>query len=61
MYAMKKVNSVMRGYGGESVKLVENVNLTAEGIQVGDWYVIYGIRPALHVTVANVFSWRTTR
>ena len=26
--------------------------------RIGDWYVIYGIRPSLHVTVANDFSWR---
>jgi hypothetical protein len=61
IYTMKKVNAVMGGYGGESVELVENVNLTAEGIRIGDWYVIYGIRPGLHVTVANDLSWRKAR
>lgn len=61
MYTMKKVNAVMGGYGGESVEVVENVSLAAEGIRIGDWYVIYGIRPGLHVTVANDFSWRTSR
>ena len=57
-YTIKNVNRVGGGYGGDTVELVENVNLAAEGIQVGDWYVIYGIEPGLRVTAANEFCWR---
>ncbi|MBM3497120.1 MAG: hypothetical protein FJX74_00470 [Armatimonadetes bacterium] len=58
-YTIRQVNEVGGGYGGDTVELVEEVDLAAEGIQVGDWYVIYGIRPGLQVTVANDFSWRS--
>ncbi|NCO34568.1 MAG: hypothetical protein AUJ92_20960 [Armatimonadetes bacterium CG2_30_59_28] len=57
-YTIKNVNAVGGGYGGDTVELVENVNLTAEGIQVGDWYVIYATQPGQKVTVANDFCWR---
>jgi hypothetical protein len=60
-YTMKKVNGVKGGYGGESVELADNAKPAADGIQVGDWYVIYGIRPGLRVTVANDLSWRKAR
>ncbi|MBM3475890.1 MAG: hypothetical protein FJX75_21695, partial [Armatimonadetes bacterium] len=57
-YTIRQVNEVGGGYGGDTVELVEDVDLAAEGIKVGDWYVIYGVRPGLRVTVANDFSWR---
>ena len=57
-YTMKAVNEVGGGHGGDLVELVEDVNLAAEGITPGDWYVIYGVRPGLQVNVANDFSWR---
>ncbi|NQT94789.1 MAG: NPCBM/NEW2 domain-containing protein, partial [Lentisphaerae bacterium] len=57
-YTMKAVNEVRGGYGGDRVELVEDVNLAAEGIKPGDWYVIYGVRPGLQVRVANDFAWR---
>jgi hypothetical protein len=57
-YTMKKVNEVGGGYGGDLVELVEKVNLAAEGIQPGDWYVIYAVQPGLRVRVANDFTWR---
>ena len=57
-YTMKAVNAVGGGYGGDYVELAEDVDLTAEGIEPGDWYVIYGVRPGLRVTVANDFTWR---
>jgi hypothetical protein len=58
-YTIRQVNEVGGGYGGDTVELVEDVDLTGDGIQVGDWYVIYGVRPGLQVTVANDFSWRS--
>jgi len=57
-YTIKDVNAVGGGHGGDTVELVEQVDLVAEGIQVGDWYVVYGIEPGLRVTVANEFCWR---
>ncbi|MCK5805775.1 MAG: hypothetical protein KAI66_23290, partial [Lentisphaeria bacterium] len=57
-YTMKSVNPVGGGYGGDRVELVEKVDLAADGIKLGDWYVIYGVRPGLRVTVANDFAWR---
>jgi len=57
-YTMKAVNAVGGGVGGDRVELVEDANLAAEGIKPGDWYVIYGVRPGLRVTVANDFAWR---
>ena len=57
-YTMKAVNEVRGGYGGDRVELVEDVDLAAEGIKPGDWYVIYAVRPGLKVSVANDFAWR---
>jgi hypothetical protein len=57
-YTMKKVNEVGGGYGGDLVELVESVDLAAEGIKPGDWYVIYAVQPGLRVSVANDFAWR---
>ena len=57
-YTIKQVNEVGGGYGGDTVELVDNVNLAAEGIQVGDWYVIHALQPGQRVTVANDFCWR---
>ncbi len=58
IYTIKRVNEVGGGYGGDTVELAENVNLAADGIQVGDWYVIYAVQPGLKVAVANDFCWR---
>ncbi|MBT3380923.1 MAG: hypothetical protein HN742_16035 [Lentisphaerae bacterium] len=57
-YTMKAVNAVGGGHGGDRVELVEDVDLQAEGIKPGDWYVIYGVRPGLKVRVANDLAWR---
>lgn len=57
-YTIKRVNEVGGGVGGDTVELMGDVNLAADGIQPGDWYVIYGIRPGLRVTVANDLCWR---
>lgn len=58
LYTIKQVNRVGGGYGGDTVELLEPVNLAAEGIKVGDWYVIYGVQPGLKVHVANDFCFR---
>jgi hypothetical protein len=58
LYTIKNVNRVGGGYGGDTVELVEQVDLAAEGLKVGDWYVIYGVQPGLRVNVANDFSFR---
>jgi hypothetical protein len=58
LYTIKNVNEVGGGYGGDTVELVEKVNLAHEGIKLGDWYVIYGVRPGLKVTVPNDFCFR---
>ena len=58
LYTIKQVNEVGGGYGGDTIELAGNVNLAADGIKVGDWYVIYGIEPGLQVCVANDFSFR---
>ena len=58
LYTIKRVNEVGGGYGGDTVELVEPVNLAQEGIKPGDWYVIYGVRPGLKVTVPNDLCYR---
>lgn len=58
LYTIKTTNEVGGGYGGDRAELVENVNLAAEGIKPGDWYVIYAVQPGLKVRVANDFAWR---
>lgn len=57
-YTIRRVNEVGGGYGGDTLELVEEVDLRSEGIQLGDWYVIYGVWPGLRVTVANDLTWR---
>ena len=54
----KQFNAVRGGAGSESVELIENVSLAAEGIRFVDGHVIYGIRPGLHVTVSNDSNWQ---
>ena len=57
-YTIRNVNRVGGGYGGDTLEVVEDVDLAAEGIRLGDWYVIYGIEPGRRVTVANELCWR---
>jgi hypothetical protein len=57
-YTIKAVNEVGGGYGGDTLELADGVDLAADGVRVGDWYVIHAIRPGLQVTVPNDFSWR---
>ncbi len=57
-YTIKQVNEVGGGHGGDTVELVEKVSLAAEGIRVGDWYVIHAVSPGQRVSVANDFCWR---
>jgi hypothetical protein len=61
LYRILKCNAVRCGAGSESGELIENVSLAAEGMGVGDWHVIYGIRAGLHVTVPNDSSWQKAR
>lgn len=58
LYTIKTTNEVGGGYGGDRAEVVEKVNLAAEGIKPGDWYIIYGVQPGLQVRVANDFTWR---
>ena len=55
---IRSVNRVGGGYGGDTLEVLEDVNLAEEGIRVGDWYVIYLVRPGMEVTVPNDLSWR---
>lgn len=57
-YIIERVNRVGGGYGGDTVTLIGNANPTADGIEIGDWYVINGVRPGLRVTVPNDLCWR---
>jgi len=57
-FTIKNVNRVGGGYGGDTLEVVEDVSFAAEGIRLGDWYVIYGIQPGCTVTVPNDFCWR---
>ncbi len=58
LFTIREVNEVGGGFGGDTVELVEDVDLADEGVREGDWYVIYGIQPGLRVTVANDFCLR---
>ena len=58
LYTIKNINRVGGGYGGDTLEVVGEANLSDDGIQVGDWYVIYAIEPGLKVTVANDFCFR---
>jgi len=57
-YRIQSTNAVGGGYGGDTLTLVGGANLAADGIRVGDWYVIYGVEPGCRVTVHNDLSWR---
>ncbi len=57
-YTIAKVNAVGGGYGGDTLELDGAVNLAADGIKVGDWYVIHGVEPGRRVMVANELCWR---
>lgn len=57
-YTIERVNRVGGGYGGDTVTLIGNANPSADGIEVGDWYVINGVRPGLRVSVPNDICWR---
>jgi len=57
-FEIANVNEVGGGYGGDAVTLRGEVDVAAEGIEVGDWYVIHAIRPGLQVTVPNDLCWR---
>lgn len=58
VYHRRQFNDVRGGAGSESVELIENVSLAAEGIRFVDGHVINGIRPGLHVTVPNDSNWQ---
>ncbi len=57
-YTIASVNELGGGFGGDTVELVGDVDLAADGIQLGDWYLIHAVEPGLTVTVANDFSFR---
>jgi len=57
-YQIASTNAVGGGYGGDTLTVSGGANLAADGIRVGDWYVIYGVEPGRRVTVHNDLSWR---
>ncbi len=57
-FEIDHVNERGGGFGGDTVTLRGDVNVAAEGIEVGDWYIIHAIRPGLRVTVPNDLCWR---
>ncbi len=58
-FEIDHVNERGGGWGGDTVTFRDDVNLAAEGIEVGDWYIIHAIRPGLRVTVPNDLCWRS--
>ncbi|MBI2300353.1 MAG: hypothetical protein HYU66_15640 [Armatimonadetes bacterium] len=59
LYTIKRTNEVGGGLGGDTVELDGAADPAADGVTVGDWYVIHAVRPGLRVAVANDFAWRT--
>ena len=57
-YVIKETEEVGGGFGGCVLELEDSVNLAADGIRPGDWYVIYAIEPGLSVSVPADFTWR---
>jgi hypothetical protein len=55
-FTIKQTNAVGGGYGGDLVEMAGEVNLAAEGIREGDWFVVYALQPGQRVTVAGDFS-----
>lgn len=57
-FTIRSVNEVGGGYGGDTVELVEDVNLSEAGIRPGDWFVVCAVRPGLRVCAAGDAAWR---
>ena len=57
-YTFKQTDSSNGTDGAMDLELVEDVDLAAEGVELGDWFAVYAIEPGLRVTVPAEFAWR---
>jgi hypothetical protein len=46
------------GTDGITMDVVEGVDLKADGIQPGDWFIIHAIEHGLKITVPCDYAWR---
>ena len=56
-YTFKQTDSANGTEGGMDLEIVEEVSLAAEGIELGDWFVVYAVEPGLKVTVPAELAW----
>jgi len=52
-YTFKRTDPASGITGGTLIELVEDVDLVAAGVKLGDWFVIYVIEPGMRVNVAG--------
>jgi hypothetical protein len=45
------------GFHGSTEGELDAVDLAAEGIRPGDWFLIHMLKPGLQVTVVNCMVW----
>lgn len=57
-YTIKKMGTLTWSEDRLTMELTDNVNLKANGVKPGNWFVIYAIEPGLKVTVPGQFTWR---
>ncbi len=57
-YTFKQTDSANGTEGAMDLELVEDVDLAAEGVKLGDWFVVYAIEPGLEVTVPGELALR---
>ncbi len=57
-YTFKTTDSCNGTEGAMDLELVEDVDLAAEGVKLGDWFTVYAIEPGLEVTVVAELAWR---
>jgi len=57
-YTFKRTDSTSGTSGAALLEVAEDVDLAAEGVKVGDWFVVYAVEPGERVTVHSSVSWR---
>ncbi|MBU0610609.1 MAG: heparinase II/III-family protein [Armatimonadetes bacterium] len=58
-YTCRRIDPMVGGASGAALlEVAEDVELAAEGIKPGDWFVAYFIEPGQTVSVASSASWR---
>ena len=56
-YTFRRTDPTSGTSGAALLELVEDVDLVAEGVEPGDWFVVYFIEPGQRVSVTGSTSW----